>query len=422
MTSLDKSHHLRTQMASKSFSSLSGTTPGSVTTVQNKIRAKRPFQLMAQKTNSVPIPLHSITGSTEEASPPSDRHCRETSFKVDESTMSGTVRRSVSLSTKAELHQLPALLRAQKLIEAEQQGEVNIETDTTPNHVTNTTAMAKQSLKPSGSRPGILHKRRSQSVSAVMDVYTSQLDRTSRDDAPPQAHDPASLEADAACFEHAFSSYAEWAKSTFAGQVSDADPRRMHQHRPHHINIHNKTTTHINYINYINCNSTSSSSSFFIVCTFTISLDNLQLAMPQSSVQSSMKSNQLVKPSPLRAVCSPRSPSSSRLRSSSVANPTIHFCLLRIVLSARDYVTIRVPIDISLSNLTHMVINKCLRCGRHGDDLKHRLFIWERSDPDLTLGVVNDAMLSEVLLPKPSSILANEKYTHAEKPVILYWT
>jgi hypothetical protein len=450
MTSLDKSHHLRTQMV-----------PGSVTTVQNKIRAKRPFQLMAQKTTSVAMPLHSIAESAADTTP-SD-HCQETSSKAAETTVTSTARRSVLLSTKMELHQLPALLRAQRLVEAEQQGEINIETDALLSSVMNTVT-SKPSLKLNGSHPGILHKRRSQSVSAVMNAHTSQLNITSRD-APPQAHDPVNLEADAACFEHAFSSYAEWAKITFAGQVSDADPhrivprkesilassrQRLQREQQQSRKLQNSSLSTMNKLysehSYSSSHPSSSplalasslSSSSSSSATTTISfhrrrcpslsapspvpLDNLQPTMAQSSVQSSTKPNQLVKPSPLRAVCLPRSPSSSRLRSSSVANPTIHFCLLRIVLSARDYVTIRVPVDISLCNLTHMVINKCLRCGRHRDDLKYRLFIWERSCPDLTLGVVNDSVLREVLLPKPSSTLASEKYTHAEKPVILYWT
>ncbi|RKP27432.1 hypothetical protein SYNPS1DRAFT_26914 [Syncephalis pseudoplumigaleata] len=443
---------------------------------QNRIRAKRPFALMAQKTASSAVPLCAPVGSSSSA-PPSDHRSEASSKAAAPVAAVELARKHAVPAAQTELHQLPALLRAQKLMEAEQRGEVNIEaSDLSLGFVMNdaldalddgnavaAVTPAQPLLKQGAGRPGIFqHKRRSQSVSAVMNAHTSRLEKTARD-APPQAHDPDSLAADAACFEHVFSSYADWAKSTFAGAVSGADPgqgvprkdsilassrqrlqreqqQQQQQQKPRDISPSSSSLS-LPLPSAASASASVSSSSSPLASASSsaiplhrrrrrrsslsaptpIPVDKLQPAMAQSCARSPTGSAQWSNSSPLRAVCSPRSPA-SRLRSSSLANPTIHFCLLRIVLSARDYITIRVPTDISLSNLTHMVINKCLRCGRRRDDLKHRLFIWERSDPDLTLGVVNDTVLREVLLPKPSSMLASEKYTCMEKPITLYWT
>ncbi|RKP10014.1 hypothetical protein THASP1DRAFT_28199 [Thamnocephalis sphaerospora] len=100
-----------------------------------------------------------------------------------------------------------------------------------------------------------------------------------------------------------------------------------------------------------------------------------------------------------------------RQRSSSVTNVASAFQLLRIVLSARDYITLRVPADVSLSDLTNMVVAKCLRCGRRQDDLTHRVFIWERCESSRTLGVVNDTILREAFAQ-----------ASVDEHITLYWT
>jgi hypothetical protein len=71
--------------------------------------------------------------------------------------------------------------------------------------------------------------------------------------------------------------------------------------------------------------------------------------------------------------------------------------LLRIVLSAKDYITLRVPVDISFNDLYNKVMSKCLRCGRKKSDLMYRIFIWESHDTGRSIGIFNDTTLWDIL-------------------------